>query len=461
MAEASGSSEDATVTFHVKSSGGQKYTFTLPLSTTTLDLKNKLATPEYANVPASAQRLIYSGKVLKDNDTLASHHVKEGNTMHLVKSAASNQRQNPANQQSSTAGATSGSTPQVTGVPQNLASGTGNDPLAGLTGARFAGFAQLPDARTFQNVQTPEDILRQLEDPNFQQMMREAMGNPQVIDMMINQHPQLRAMGPQARQILQSDYFRRVMTDPQALRSMLQMQQAMGMAPFGGGGGQEAFPAPGVTNTTDQPAVNHTANNATNQQQQPPPNPFATFGGGMGANPFASLFGPPSYVPPQNPSTTPQNAPRSSSDTAAASPESQQQQPQQPPPLRQNPFAALFNPALFGQPPPGSNDGSAPPPPNPFLPQTNPFYQNPEAVANLLQTMGGGTGNDAHNYGNIFDLLGEAPSAPQDDRPPEERYESQLRQLNDMGFYDFDRNVQALRRAGGSVQGAIEWLLNN
>ncbi|KAJ2954988.1 hypothetical protein NQ176_g11442 [Zarea fungicola] len=52
------------------------------------------------------------------------------------------------------------------------------------------------------------------------------------------------------------------------------------------------------------------------------------------------------------------------------------------------------------------------------------------------------------------------PPAPADNRPPEERYEEQLRQLNDMGFFDFDRNVAALRRSGGSVQGAIEHLLS-
>jgi ubiquilin len=170
MADTAGA-EDATVTFHVKSSGGQKYTLSLPLSTTTIDLKNKLAGEEYANVPASAQRLIYSGKVLKDHETLASHNVKEGNTMHLVKSAASNQRQNPAAQSSSPASASPGTPTPAAGVPQNLASGTGNDPLAGLTGARYAGFAQLPNASMFQNAQNPEDFIRQLEDPNFQQVM--------------------------------------------------------------------------------------------------------------------------------------------------------------------------------------------------------------------------------------------------------------------------------------------------
>ena len=56
---------------------------------------------------------------------------------------------------------------------------------------------------------------------------------------------------------------------------------------------------------------------------------------------------------------------------------------------------------------------------------------------------------------------GASPSpAPVDNRPPEERYAEQLRQLNDMGFTDFDQNVAALRRSGGSVQGAIEHLLS-
>ncbi|KIV97079.1 hypothetical protein PV10_00874 [Exophiala mesophila] len=455
MADAS-NSEDATVTFHVKSSGAQKWTLTLPVSTTTQDLKAKLATEEYANVPASAQRLIYSGKVLKDNDTLATHNVKEGNTMHLVKSAASNQRQNPANQSSSNPASSTPS--QSTGVPQNLAAGTGNDPLAGLTGARYAGFAQLPSASMFQTPQTPEDMIRQLEDPNFQQMMREAMNNPQFIDMMINQNPALRSLGPQAREMLQSDGFRQLMTNPQQLRSMMQMQQQLGMGPFAGTGGQDAFPAPGETNTTENRGATNT-NTTANQQQQP--NPFAAFapfgagGGSLGPNPFASLFGPAFGPPPQNPASPgTQPTTESSNPTADGN--------QQPP----NPFAALFNPAAFGQAQgnnqPGANMG------NPWL-QNNPFLQNPEAANQLLQALGGGPGGAGGagpgNYPNLFNMFGggmdQRSQSPPDNRPPEERYEVQLRQLNDMGFYDFDRNVQALRRTGGSVNGAIEFLLSN
>jgi ubiquilin len=140
--------DEESVTFNVKSNQG-KWTLTLPVSTTAIDLKNKLASSDYAGVPAESQRLIYSGRVLKDDDTLLSHKVKEGNTMHLVKSAPSNQRQNPANQGVSSATAPPSSIPQATGVPQNIAAGTGNDPFAALTGARYAGFSQLPSADMF------------------------------------------------------------------------------------------------------------------------------------------------------------------------------------------------------------------------------------------------------------------------------------------------------------------------
>lgn len=135
--------EDKTIMFHVKSADA-KYTLNLSLSTTTLQLKEKLAQPDYANIPPGQLRLIYSGRVLKDPDTLATYNIKEGNTMHLVKSAASNQRQNPASSDPTTA------QPQPSAsVPNNLATGPGNNPLAGLTGARYAGFAQLPGAGMF------------------------------------------------------------------------------------------------------------------------------------------------------------------------------------------------------------------------------------------------------------------------------------------------------------------------
>lgn len=139
-------SSEAQITFNVKSSSDGKYVLTLPSTTTVAELKEKLSTSEYADLPASRQRLIYSGRVLKDVDALSIYKIKDGHTIHMVKGADSNQRQNPANQ----GGAAVPSANPASNVPSNIATGAGaNNPLAQLTGARYAGMHQLPGADMF------------------------------------------------------------------------------------------------------------------------------------------------------------------------------------------------------------------------------------------------------------------------------------------------------------------------
>lgn len=159
------SAEESQITFNVKAANDQKHVLTLPGTTTVADLKAKLSTSEYADIPPERQRLIYSGRVLKDPDTLGGVKIKDGHTVHLVKSAASNAKQNPTNQAtSSTSAGTSTPRPQV---PTNIAAGTGNNPLAGLTGARYAGFHGLPGMDAFgpdggvspDNLQQERDML--------------------------------------------------------------------------------------------------------------------------------------------------------------------------------------------------------------------------------------------------------------------------------------------------------------
>lgn len=291
-----------------------------------------------------------------------------------------------------------------------------------------------------------ESMTEMLSNPNFAQMMNEALQNPQLVDMMIQQNPQLRAMGPQARQMLQSEQFRQMITNPQALQQMASLSRMMGMGPFGGGGGESAFPMPGATNTTpsenrDAGATQNTASDGTAQQ-----NPFAALLGGAGAgpNPFAAPI-----LPPQQTSATPQGATSPPTGTAGS---------QNPP----NPFAMLFNPAMMGQGANSSNSNTAPPP-NPF--QNSPLLRDPASMAALMQAMGGtdtGTGSEPNTnvMQNLMNMIGGAAPPPADNRPPEERYATQLRQLNEMGFYEFERNIQALTRSGGDVNGALEWLFS-
>ncbi|OAX85326.1 hypothetical protein ACJ72_00291 [Emergomyces africanus] len=480
MAEDSSTGEESPITFHVKSSNDVKYTLTLDPSTTIADLKAKLAGPDYADVPAERQRLIYSGRVLKDGDTLSTHNVKDGHAIHLVKSAASNQRPAPPSQGSSTAAGGQARTPGAANVPTNIAAGTGNNPLAGLTGARYAGFAQLPGAGMFGpdgGMGPPpdsEDMISMLENPQFQSTMNEALQNPQLIDMMIQQNPMLRDMGPGVRQMMQSPAFRRILTDPNAIRQMTQMQRAMGIGRGGGVGGGSAFPAPGVTNTTPEENRGNQGNeNPSATAGNDAANMFNLFGapgaqGGVtGANPFAALFG----ANPPFGANFPSQAPAGGNDTDTTGATREGTTGANPQP---NPFASLFNPAVFGQPqtnPDSQNQQQQPQnPANPFAGmQNNPFLQDPALLSQMLQAIGGGGQNPpssntapANNpLAALFGGGGVGSPAPQDTRPPEERYADQLRQLNDMGFYEFERNIEALRRAGGSVQGAVEYLLTH
>lgn len=141
--------ESPPINFTVKTSKDEKYTLSLPTSTSVAELKSKLA--ELSQIEPGSQRLIFSGRVMKDEESLAFYKVQSGHTIHLVKGAASNQRASAGNVSGSGSGASSASSgqTQTPRVPTNLAAGAGNNPLAGLTGARYAGMAPLPDAGIF------------------------------------------------------------------------------------------------------------------------------------------------------------------------------------------------------------------------------------------------------------------------------------------------------------------------
>ncbi|KAI8928636.1 hypothetical protein BC831DRAFT_447423, partial [Entophlyctis helioformis] len=70
--------------------------------------------------------------------------------------------------------------------------------------------------------------------------------------------------------------------------------------------------------------------------------------------------------------------------------------------------------------------------------------------------MGAGAGAGAGSFPGLGALGGGAPAAPAG--PPEEVYQVQLRQLQEMGFYDAAENVRALTLCGGNVDAAIDYL---
>ncbi|PHH49231.1 Deubiquitination-protection protein dph1 [Ceratocystis fimbriata CBS 114723] len=417
MADSTPAATDDSITFKVKASGDRLHTITISQSVTVKELKVKLSGETYENIPIERQRLIYAGRVMKNDDTLVTYKIKPNNTIHLVKSAASN----------ATPSSASSTLPAAAAVPTNIATGVNNDPLAGLTGARYAGHVQLPSRDLFGadgGMGAPpneDELARMLDDPSVQQTLNAALDNPQFIDQMIRMNPQLASI-PNVREMFQSPFMRHMLTNPDMMRMSARMSRSMGGA---GGSGFGSFPAPGVTDSTPGTTTTDSSNP-----------PASTDGSGAGAtsgstpNPAMPwMMNSPFGIPPPGA-------------FGGANP-------------AENPFLALFNPSGTGAGATSgantSNNRSAAPgdlPPNPLsLPGISPF-SDPDAlqeVMSLFQGMNGGVGTGA--------------PTPVDNRPPEERYADQLRQLNDMGFFDFDRNIAALRRSGGSVQGAIEHLL--
>jgi ubiquilin len=119
--------------------------------------------------------------------------------------------------------------------------------------------------------------------PEFLQQMSSLMSNPAVLEQALALNPQYAAMGPQAREIFQSERFRQMMfapplyfglafraksssrSNPETLRGMIQMASMMRGAgvdplasPFGGSnpiapGNPNGTPASNTTSTTPPP----------------------------------------------------------------------------------------------------------------------------------------------------------------------------------------------------------------
>lgn len=64
-------SGSSTAVVHIRHSNGNKFTVDVDLSSTVLALKGLLV--ERSEIPADQQRLIYKGRVLKDDNTLNSY----------------------------------------------------------------------------------------------------------------------------------------------------------------------------------------------------------------------------------------------------------------------------------------------------------------------------------------------------------------------------------------------------
>ncbi|KAI9099277.1 hypothetical protein DFS34DRAFT_617014 [Phlyctochytrium arcticum] len=328
-------------TIKIKQANESAFSVTIDLSSTVLQLKQKIEADGPGNVPTTQQRLIFAGKVLKDEDKLDSYKMTEGNTVHMVKgssgarsAAAASATASSATASSTAASATTNPAGAGAANPFNMfgggaTAGAGGNPFAAFGGGGMGGGMSAMD---------PSMMAGLLNNPAVAQSISQMMSNPQMLDQLTAMNPGMASMiTPQVREMMGSEEFRRIMSDPNMMRSMMQMGPMM--SAMNGGGGM---------------------------------------GGMGGGNPMAGMFGA------------------------------------------------------------GANSPGAPGAGAPGL--------NPALLQSLMGSMGG---------------MGAGAAPPQDSRPPEERFATQLQQLQEMGFYDATENVRALTLTHGNVQAAVEWLFSH
>lgn len=91
---------------------------------------------------------------------------------------------------------------------------------------------------------------------------------------------------------------------------------------------------------------------------------------------------------------------------------------------------------------------------------------NPFAAAGMMGQMGGAAGNSMDPFATLFGGMVQQPiagaaSANTPGQAPEVRFQNQLQQLQDMGFYDASLNLRALQATRGNVNAAVEFLLRS
>ncbi|KAA8546173.1 hypothetical protein F0562_020933 [Nyssa sinensis] len=531
-----GGGEEFTV--NIRCSNASKFSVRTNLGSTVGAFKAVLA--QNCDVPADNQRLIYKGRILKDEQTLDSYGLQADHTVHMVRASA------PVTSTPTGDTGNAGSPNASPGVAQGVGSNEG----AGLGASLFAGLGFNAPGGTAASglfgagLPEFEEVQQQLtQNPN---MMREIMNMPAIQNLM-NNPDLMRSLimnNSQMREIIdRNPELAHILNDPAILRQTLEtarnpllMREMMRNTDRA------------MSNIESSPEGFNMLRRMYENVQEPFLNATTMAGGtgnDLGSNPFAALLGNQGGGAVQttdgsnNPSTTgsetttgsmapnsnPLPNPWSSTSggnqtniTTRSNPTGDARAPTvgglglpamehmfggMPDPsvlnqMLQNPAVSQMMQSLLSNPQYMNQFLGLNPQLRAMLdlnPQLREMMQNPEILRQLtspetMQQMlalqqsllsprnrqqstqetaqAGGTTGTQRNLGlelmmNMFRGLGAGgltvPNTPE--VPPEQLYSTQLSQLQEMGFFDTQENIQALHATSGNVHAAVERLLGN
>ncbi|OMO55713.1 hypothetical protein CCACVL1_27066 [Corchorus capsularis] len=228
---ASAATEEVTqsgdgVTVNIRCSNGSKFSVQINLDSTVHSFKELLA--RNCDIPANQQRLIYKGRILKDDQTLLSYGLEADHTVHLVRGFAPSP--SPATTNATNAAGLTG--PGAPNTTQTDTRTVGSDEAGALGGAGlgaslfpglglggFGGNAGLfgsglPDFEQVQQQLTQNpDIMRDIMNmPAVQSLMN----NPEIMQNFIMNNPQMREI------IDRNPELAHILNDPNTLRQTLE-----------------------------------------------------------------------------------------------------------------------------------------------------------------------------------------------------------------------------------------------
>ncbi|RHY06228.1 hypothetical protein DYB37_006684 [Aphanomyces astaci] len=461
----------------VKRSNGDKLTVEADLDGTVLAFKEVLES--LTQVPPSLQRLIYKGKVLKDENTLASYDVEADQTLYFVKGAVSKPTPTPA------AAPAVAPTPPAAAPSQSSPFGIPpTNPVASPFGGAMnpfggapAGGWGTPPPNVQSMMQNPEMMQQMMDSPMVQNML----SNPEIMRGMMQANPAMRTL------LEQNPELNHVMNDPELLRrSMEAMRNPAAMREM------MRNQDTALRNIESHPEGFNALRRMYTEVQEPLLNATASNAGIGASNPAFVMPGAVGGSTATSPATTTTTSSTSNPWAAASSSSSTSPNPWGTPPSfpSANPFiGGGFDPNMLNNPMvQGMMQQMAENPAmmrsmmemNPQFQQLDPATRdmmlNPDVLrtmmnpANLHAMMQLQQAMQQSSSGGGTNTLFGAPTAATPGTPffpgapastnPEDLYSSQLSQLVDMGFTNREQNLRALQATFGNVNAAVDRILS-
>jgi len=462
---------ERSINVKFRSSNGDAFDMCFdPGQLTVQQLKERLVTQ--ISIPADNMRLVYSGRVLKDEDMVDLYGVKEGHTIHVVRGAANRAAEQAANV-----------TP-TTSTQRNV-NGTATNPF----GINHFGTSLEQDMRNMMN----SPVIRQL------------LSNPEIVRSMVMQNPTMRQMierNPEIGHIINDPSFIRQTMDmarnPELMREMMRNNDRAlaNLETIPGGFNhlrrmyhtlQEPLESAGRHNDQSSEAANQRLAQLLNVERPPEgqinnvplPNPWTPRNSATianASNPFGSLSGISPYsmmgFPPTQLSFSPSPAASRNAPTTQAPTQSTTGTP--------STGTSTTNSSTTGS--SNSTTSSNMPAPSFMLPtnaQNISTPNDPEFIRRFQQLMQRYMTSPqivssrqqmpqyypASFFGSPNPFFTpslsatQTPVSTQPSEPPETRFRTQLQTLEEMGFVDQAANIRALLATGGDVNSAIEFLL--